>query len=319
MYTRHLSAVLLVCLTSTFPVAAHDGERYTVPRTEHGHPDFQGIWATAFLTMLERPPGVANLVATPEEARKLAVAIRANAPAVVDPDFQLQNIQQLALVKGEFRTSHIVDPEDGRMPFTAAGLELAARVEARDSKSFDDIEQRPLAERCLENLGYAPIRTVPVFLPRQIVQTRDSVVISSEDSAGLRVIRLGGPEPPASLTSVGGYSAGHWENDTLVVVTTHLRADDPARSHAGRPLLLSRRSRIVERFTRVSPTELFYRFTVEDDELYTRPWTGEFSMTRHDGPTYEYACHENNYSLPNILRGGQVEAARLAAEVPARR
>ena len=151
------TAVLLVCLTSTFPIAAHNGERYTVPRTEHGHPDFQGIWATAFLTMLERPPGVANLVAPPEEARKLAAAIRANAPAVVDPDFQLQNIQQLALVKGEYRTSHIVDPEDGRMPFTAAGLDLAARVEARDSKSFDDIEQRPLAERCLENMGYAPI------------------------------------------------------------------------------------------------------------------------------------------------------------------
>ena len=191
-------------------------------------------------------------------------------------------------------------------------------MEARNEKSFDDIEVRPLAERCLENMGYAPIRTVPVFLPRQIVQTRDSVVISSEDSAGVRVIHLGGPEPPASLTSVGGIGRPLGER--------HPRGGDhpparrrSARSHAGRPLLLSRRSRIVERFTRVSPTELFYRFTVEDDQLYTRPWTGEFSMARHDGPIYEDACHERNYSLPNILRGGQAEAARLAAEAPAQR
>jgi hypothetical protein len=313
MYKRLTLFALLVCLTRTLSISAHDRERYRVARTEHGHPDFQGIWATAFLTMLERPPGVANLVATPEEARKLAAAIRAKAPAVVDPDFQLHNIQDLAMVKGQYRTSIIVDPADGQMPFTQAGLDLAAQVKARN-ETFDDHEQRPLAERCLENLGYAPMRAVPVLLPRQIVQTRDHVIISSEDSAGVRVIHLGGERPPYVMRSVGGYSVGRWENDTLVVETTHLRADDPARSGTSRPLLFSPRTRIIERFTRVSPTELSYRFTVEDDELYTRPWTGEFSMTRHDGPIYEYACHEGNYSLPNILRGGQAEAARLAAE-----
>jgi hypothetical protein len=306
---RRLPHVVLVCLISTLPISAHDPEHYTVPRTEHGHPDFQGVWTTAFLTMLERPPGVPSLVATPEEARKLAAAIRAKAPAVVDPDFQLHDIQELAMVRGQYRTSIIVDPADGQMPFTQAGLDLAARVEARN-ETFDDHEQRPLAERCLENLGYAPMRSVPVLLPRQIVQTRDYVIISSEDSAGLRVIHLGGERPPDELRSVGGYSVGRWEDDTLVVETTHLRADDPARSGTGRPLVFSPRTRIVERFTRVSPSELFYRFTVEDDQLYTRPWKGEFSMTRHDGPTYEYACHEGNYSLTNILRGGRATASR---------
>jgi hypothetical protein len=155
------------------------------------------------------------------------------------------------------------------------------------------------------------MRAVPVLLPRQIVQTRDHVVISSADSSGLRLIHLGGLPPADGIRSIGGYSVGRWEQDTLVVETTHLRADDPARSVTGRPLLLSRQSTITEWFTRVSPTELFYRFTIEDDELYTTPWSGEFSMTRHDGPIYEYACHEGNYSLPNILRGGQAEAARL--------
>ncbi len=306
MYKR-LPVVLLVCLISTLPVAAGNGDHYTVPRTEHGHPDFQGIWATSFLTTLERPDGVATLVVTPDQARVLVAAIRAKLPAVIDPDVQLNDIQQLAMVKGEYRTSQIVDPEDGRMPFTQKGLDLAAKVEAR-FKKYDDPEQRPLAERCLENLGYAPMRTVPVTLPRQIVQTRDSVVISSEDSAGVRVIHLGVQVPPPdAMRSIGGYSVGHWENDTLVVKTTQLRADDPARNGVGRPLLLSRRAKVTERFTRVSPTELFYRYTVEDNELYTRPWSGEFSMTRFDQPIYEYACHEGNYSLPNILRGGRAQ------------
>lgn len=316
-YTRLTPVVLLACLSGTIPGFAQH-RHYAVARTEHGHPDFQGVWTTAFLTMLERPPGVANLVASPEQAEGLVEAIRANAPAVVDPDFHLHDIRQLAMVKGQYRTSVIVDPEDGRLPFTKAGLDLAAWVEARDNHKFDNPEQRPLAERCLENLGYAPMRSVPVLLPRQIVQTRDHIVISSEDSAGVRIIHLGGQVPPEGLRTIGGYSIGRWENDTLVVETTHLRADDPARSVVGRPLVLTRRSKITERFTRVSPTELFYRFTVQDGELYTRPWSGEFSMTRHDGPTYEYACHEGNYSLPNILRGGQAEAARRAETQPHR-
>src|SRR4030095_12264810 len=113
-----------------------------------------------------------------------------------------------------------------------------------------------------------------------------------------------------------GYSPGHYEGDTLVVQTTHLRGEDPARFAIPRPLLLSRHSRITERFTRVSATELFYQFTVDDDELYTYPWRGEFLFRRHDGPIYEFPCHEGNYSLPNILSGGQAEAARGAGPKP---
>ena len=95
------------------------------------------------------------------------------------------------------------------------------------------------------------------------------------------------------------------------MTTTHLRAEDPARDVVGlRPLVLSADTRVTERFTRVSETELVYRYTVEDDALYTEPWVGEFSLTRHDVPIYEYACHEGNYSLPNILLGGRAEASR---------
>ena len=90
-----------------------------------------------------------------------------------------------------------------------------------------------------------------------------------------------------------------------MVETTHLRAEDPARNVNGRPLLISHETKITERFTRVSQTELFYQFTVADDKLYLEPWTGEFSMTKYNGPIYEYACHEGNYDMQNVLHVGR--------------
>jgi hypothetical protein len=179
-------------------------------------------------------------------------------------------------------------------------------------QEFDHPEQRPLFERCMQNYGAPPIYSAGVFAPHQIVQTRDHVVIVTEGPVGVRTIHLGGLPPPYVLRTVEGYSTGRWEGDTLVVQTTHLRGEDPARFALPRPALLSRHTRITERFTRVSETELFYQFMIDDGELYTRPWVGEFSFQRHDGPMYEFACHEANYSLPNTLSGGQAEAARRA-------
>ncbi len=306
MYLRLILLTLVASLTASASTLAQRNARYTPPRADYGHPDLQGVWATEFITTLERPQGVENLVASPEQAHALSAAIRSRLPAI-QVDLELDRIKQLAMVKGEYRTSLIVEPKDGRMPFTQAGLDLAARLQRRNAQMFDHPEQRPLAERCMENFGYPPIRAIPVFLPRRILQTRDHVVIASEDAAGVRIIRMAGGPPPDSIRSDEGYSIGHWDGDTLVVQTTHLRAEDPARNVIGRPLLLSRNSKIRERFTRVSERELFYQFTIEDNDLYTRPWMGEFSFTKHDGPLYEYACHEGNYSLPNALRGGQAE------------
>jgi hypothetical protein len=311
---RQLAVTGLLVVTASASALTEQPRPYDVPRTEHGHPDFQGLWATAFLTMLERPPGVENLTASPEQASALVAKVVANRPALIDPDALIHDIQTLVMVKGEYRTSVIVEPENGRMPLTAAGLALSTSIQAQDTQKFDNIEDRPLAERCLENLGYAPMRAVPVLLPRQIVQTRDDVVIFSEDSSGPRIIHLGGPPMPESVRSIGGYSVGHWEGDTLVVLTTNLRADYPARMVIGRPLPISRNTRITERFTRVSATELFYRFTIEDAELYTQPWSGELSMTRYDGRLYEYACHENNYSVPNALKGGRAQDEIIQAK-----
>ncbi len=304
------------CLATAFAAAAATGivaqepARYVVPRTEFGQPDFQGIWETRFLTMLEPPPNAKSVTVTAEQAGEIAAAMLKNGPSLTDPDTEILGIDQLAVVKGQHRTGIVVDPPEGRMPFSPAGLELLAKVQVRNRDGFDDPEQRPLPERCLENLVYAPIRTVPVLLPRQIVQTRGYIVITGEDVPGPRIIPLAGAPPAAAVPTVAGSSAGYWEGDTLVVETTNFAAHDPSRSGAGRPILISPRTKITERFTRASETELVYRYTVDDAGLYTRPWSGEFSLTRHDGPIYEYACHEANYSMTNILRGGRDQDRR---------
>jgi hypothetical protein len=275
------------------------------------------VWATEFFTMLERPPFVEDLAVSPEEAREIVATMAAALPHNIDPDFEAHGVSELVSVRGELRTSIIVDPEDGRLPYSEAGLEQAKAVTARFDGAFDDPEARPRPERCLENFGFAPIRALPLFLPRRIFQTADHVVVWSEDASGLRTIHLHGEPPPDEIRSIEGYSRGRWDGDTLVVETTHLRRDLEARDGGiGRPLLIGPDTRIEERFTRVSDTELVYRYTVDDPLLYTQPWTGELSMKRHDGPVYEYACHEGNYSMPNVLRGGQAEADREAETKP---
>jgi hypothetical protein len=122
-------------------------------------------------------------------------------------------------VNGEYRTSVIVEPSGGRMPFTQAGLELAAAITARHAQQFDGPEQRPLSERCMENHGYAPIRAFRVSFSRQIVQAREYVVIMSEDAVGLRLIRLGAERSPASVRSVEGSSVGHCRRRSALYAT----------------------------------------------------------------------------------------------------
>jgi hypothetical protein len=306
---RRLPLVLLAATVMSATGFAQGTGSYTPPRTPDGQPDIQGVWTTGFVTMLERPEGVDDLVVDEARAQAVSAAILGKFPAVNDPQLDWDGVRELAKVQGEYRTSQIVDPADGKIPYTVAGLSVALRAMNRNATAFDNPEDRPLIERCLESLGAAPIRTLPIEYPRQIVQTRDHVAILSEDAVGLRIIHLEDLDRPAAMRSVNGFSTGRWEGDTLVVTTTHLRAIPPTRFGIGRLVVISPDTVITERFTRVSDTELVYRFTVEDAQMYRQPWTGEFSMTRSDGPIYEYACHEGNYSLPAELRGGQQPAS----------
>lgn len=309
MVRERLAAKFLIAIALIgIPVGAwaQAGENgQGIERTVDGRPDLQGVWVASFLTTVERPPGIDALVVSAQDAAALVSAIQGQIPELNDPDVAFHGVARLARVEGERRTSLVTHPNDGQIPFTDAALEQVQAFDAAFGSAFDGPEQRPTMERCLAGLGQAPMRTMPVPLPRQIVQTEDHVVIMSEDVAGLRIVELDGEAPPDIVRSLEGYSRGWWEDDTLVIETTHLRRDDPIRFAIGRSIVVGPDSRIIERLTRVAEDELRYQFTVEDEALYSGPWMAEYSMTAMDQPIYEYACHEANVSMKGILLGGR--------------
>jgi hypothetical protein len=200
------------------------------------------------------------------------------------------------------------------MPYTEKALKLVDRSAWMDGPADDNPEERTTFDRCLAGLGQPPIRQIPAMIPSLFVQTPREIVIVTEDVGSLRVIHLDGASPPpAAVTSYEGWSAGHWEGDTLVIETTHTRADDTSRGHFGRAVIVEADSKVIERFTRLSPTELLYQFTVVDPDLYTAPWLAEYSFTLADTAFHEYACHEGNYAMTNILLSGRVADMKAAA------
>lgn len=284
------------------------GNDYEVTKNFLGQPDIAGTWHTKFVTMLERPDDIESLVLEEREAQELANRIIGFIPHNEDPDFSWQAVNNLAMVSGEYRSSLIVNPPDGKMPFLESALEQVAYYQSRYELDFDHPEQRPLGERCLESFGGPPIFAIPLMFPYLIMQTEDQVLLYGEGAVGTRIIHLNSGREQVVHPSHEGYSTGRWEGNTLVVTTSHFRPDHAKRSGFGRPLLISPNTVVEERFTRFSDTELNYYFTITDDSLYSQPWSGEFSLMAHEGPLYEYACHEGNYSLPGILLGGQREA-----------
>ena len=308
MAARRIAFVVLLLLS---PAAlAQAPASYEPPRTREGRPDFHGVWLAAFLTRFERPNSAQALTVTPEQERALVAGLLSRFGHVEDPDITHTPVRGLAVVRGEARTSLLVEPADGKMPLSANGLAAVARRDVLDRNGFDHPEDRPLAERCLGGSAHAPMRTWPIVMTTQIVQTPHAVVITNEDVAGFRTIHLGRTAPPGHPPSFEGWSTGRWEGDTLVVETTGFRADDPARGQYGRPILVGPDSRVIERFSRLSGDELLYQFTVEDAGLYASPWRAEYSFTLVDDKVYEYACHEANYSLANMLLGGRIADAK---------
>jgi hypothetical protein len=297
---------------------------YQPPRTPAGHPDFQGVWSNKWLTPLEKTGAVTTLTVTPEQAsaivgmaRKMAKQISevANDPEAGDPD-----AHSLAVVRGEYRTRQIVEPADGMLPYTPEAMKTVAAYQGQFVQLMmgkaDGPEQRLIWERCLGGMGQAPLLYAwAINGNRRIVQTRDALVINSEAGGDTRIIRIGGEKLPASMRSFIGDSTGRWEGDTLVVETTGFRPDDQFRVFiTGRPMLVSPDSRVIERFTRVGADELNYQFTVEDPKVYAKPWLAEYSMTTSREPMFEFACHEGNYGLSNILSGQREIERRTAAK-----
>jgi len=328
-----MSRIALFAACAALTATAAWGQAYRPPRTALGQPDLQGLWDSDSMTRLQRPSkGFKALVATPEEAAayegkgyeryaKVIGPVSPDEPAPpedkVTDDDRFDRPLGLARVRGEIRSSQIVDPADGRLPYTPQA-KAAAEKALKDEEIYDDPEGRPFDERCLLGGGggvAAPITNRHHIL---IVQTAEHVVLYGEQNHEARVVRLKDRRPlPDAMRPWMGDSMGRWEGDTLVVETTGLNPNDRWRWNSGEWIMLTPAARIVERFTRIAANEILYSFVVEDAGAYTQPWRGELPFRASPGPLFEYACHEGNYALTNILAGGRAKDRETAAAATA--
>jgi hypothetical protein len=206
----------------------------------------------------------------------------------------------MAVVDGKFRTSQVVDPPDGRLPYRPD----ARPAPFRPPPPPDGHEVVPAPARCLASGG--PLILLPSEFIRTIVQTPENFVVVSEAPPDARIFRIGGRHNPDAVRSRMGDSIAWWEGDTLVVETTQVRSEGSLRIVPGStPLVMREQAPLIERFTLVAPDEILYQYTVDDPDVYTRPWMAEFPLVRTTGRQFEVSCHEGNYALPNILRGAR--------------
>jgi len=295
------------------------------PRTPWGAPDLEGVWTGSTITPLERPAQLSGkAVLTKEEADALEARARernAREPDVAPGDPGTYNqiwFDPAATVVPDRRTSLIVDPPDGRIPFTPEGRELSVRAAGHYGKGARDSHvDFDTGERCLTDGMPIPYWT-GYNNNYQIVQTPQHVAILAEMFHDLRIIPLDG-RPRTGAPQWLGESRGRWEGDVLVVETLNF-ADKSSywwatSWRAARPSL-----EVIERLTRIDAETLDYEFTMSDPAMFTRPWTARFPLTTNQasrgvtqGRMYEYACHEGNYSLTNVLRGARAQDAATAS------
>jgi hypothetical protein len=309
MNRRRLLTLFAACAA---PFPALGASPYRAPRTPQGAPDLQGTWTNASYTHLQRPKALTSLVVPPDRAKAYEdeLTAKGGVPVPADPLGQVQSEFNdpgvaLARIRGEIRSSWIVDPPDGRLPYTAEARKRLRQDDHPAPESFDNVEGREQMERCLYTTGAAPIASSFDASLFQIVQTSDAVVIVAEKNHDARIIRLSGKDakpPPRGPASWMGDSVGRWEGETLVVVTDNL---GPELSQREDDFYLSNAARVEERFTRTGPGEIFYSYTVFDPKLFTRPWRAEMVFAPAKGRLYEYACHEGNYALTNILQAAR--------------
>ena len=326
-----VSALAALAVFLSVPAGAQPAA--DAPRLPDGAPDLQGVWDFRTLTPLQRPEdraGQAELTAEEAaevEAAAVQRAVEADRPSEVrtEPlpaggDVGAYNnfwFDRGAGVVDDRRTSLIVDPPDGRVPATQPGVdrqgpgaEAARPVRFRvGGIGADGPEDRGIAERCL--LGF---NTGPPIVPGgynqniQIFQTAEHVVILNEMVHDARIVPLDGRAPlPDGLRQWLGSSRGRWEGDTLVVETANFRADTASFSPSVVASIGSGETlNLIERFSRIDEDTLLYEFTVDDPATFTRPFTAALPMKRGSA-MFEYACHEGNYGMQNLLSGARAE------------
>jgi hypothetical protein len=307
-----------------------------IPRTAEGKPDFQGVWTNSSITRLERVPEFKDLVISEADAKQwemdaAAVAAADNAPTAEDKgapevgddpagynNFWIDPGRQVGKINGTYRSSWITDPPNGKVPYTPAGRTAMMKT-VSTYNMFDNPEERIPIERCL--IGFASTGGPPMLNAlynnhQQIIQTPDAIAINIEMVHDTRIIRMNGQHNPDNMRQYLGTSVGKWEGDTLVVETVGFKAIESVRVDFGLFVYISPDSKVTERFTMQDNDTIFYQFTVQDPSAYTQPWKGELNFRRSPDRIYEYACHEGNYAVPNILLGArELERAGLKQPV----
>lgn len=330
-----LAFVLCTVLAMAAPAWAQP-----IPRAAGGHPDLSGNWSNVSLTKLERPQSLKGLTLTESDARRLA----ANDPILraaeadrkpSDPNAGplapggslghdavfLDAGSAFAKIRGEYRTSWIVDPDDGRLPLTELGRrrqrEAAAMSNRMDPAGPEDLAPN---DRCLNgsrNSGGPGMLNNIYNSNYKFLLTRDALVVVVEMGFGVRIIPIFASKAlaqaahrPRVLGRWMGDSTAWWEGPVLTVETVDV---NPQQGRFG-PIFLSETGQVTERLERISPTEIAYGFTVEDPVHYTQPWRAEMVMMALAGEIYEYACHEGNYAMTGILGGARAKELAEAKE-----
>jgi hypothetical protein len=308
-----LVATLLALVTVVLPAVRAAGAQQAQQGSKPGpRPNFDGIWNSATATPLERPVQLKDKpFYTPEEAAAFEQQVAGRNQGsgtgtgtgtynTFFREFGTRTVKTL-------RTSIITDPADGRIPpLTPVAAEVKKRRLA-GIKNPASAQETGLQDRCL-----AMVTTGPPMLPYsynsnyQIVQTQDSLVIHVEMIHDTRIVRIDKPHLPSSIRLWKGDSVGRWEGDTLVVDTTNFNDGGGFYGDAGGNFGWDRNLHLIERFSLLDGNTLLYRFEVDNPTAFTQPWKGELTMTRATGPMYEFACHEGNYALPNMLNGERV-------------
>ena len=318
-----LAVVVMVVMTAT-PAAAQTSSSSSeseAPRTAWGAPDLGGVWDYRTITPLERPEEygdrafltdeeVAELEQGAEDREREADQAPARRAEAIEEDgnplFVVGCCNRFWLDYGTQaqetrRTSLIIDPPNGRQPpKTPEGEKRPGNRSSFGTHAFESLDDFSFSDRCLGTLG-VPIRPIAYNNNVQLFQTEDHVVMFVEMMKTTRIIPID-DRPHGTLRQTAGDSRGHWEGDVLVVETTNFEYS-PSIGGA------SRNATLVERFRRVSPEILEYEYTIDDPATWTAPWTALQTLRLNPLPIFEYACHEGNYGLTNMLNGARLEEA----------
>ena len=311
------STGLILLMLGALSDAAEKLNTYRAPRLPDGHADMQGIWKNSNLTPLERPPGLTTLAITAADAVTLKTQYLEGTGGPNQPDDPGRSLEDRNIepIRGELRSSQIIDPQDGKIPWIEVYKEKSAALRRSMLSALDNPEERPPLERCLSSNGAPPMQPNLDGNIYQIVQTPSITVIMSETIHDARIVRMNGTHSPAAVTSWLGDSVGWWENDTLVIESKYFAPNSAVRQNVRYVYFVSPQTVVIERFTRVSDNELNYVFTVTDLSFYTRPWTGETHLMRSNTKMFEYACHEGNYSMRNILEAARAQEAKAGSTI----